>query len=150
MRRLLILAALLATVACQRAPQVASAPATWSDDERQIRAMLEESTAGWNAASLTRHLSLYDSSVTFMTRNGPRPGVEAIRQSFNTTYFVDGKPKQALSFSSVAVRPLGRDAALSTGRFLLSGGGEPDRSGWFTLVWVRTANGWRAVHDHSS
>ena len=41
-------------------------------------------------------------------------------------------------------------AALATGRFLLTGGGEPDQTGWFTLVCVRTGAGWRAVHDHSS
>ena len=35
-------------------------------------------------------------------------------------------------------------------RVLLSGGGEAEKSGWFTLVWVRTPEGWRAVHDHSS
>ena len=42
------------------------------------------------------------------------------------------------------------DAALATARFVLSGGGKPDQSGWFTLVWLRTPAGWRAVHDHSS
>lgn len=39
---------------------------------------------------------------------------------------------------------------LVTGKFLLSGGEEEDQSGWFTLVWVRTPAGWRAIHDHSS
>ncbi len=34
--------------------------------------------------------------------------------------------------------------------FILSGGSEPEQSGWFTLVWVRTPAGWKAVHDHSS
>lgn len=48
------------------------------------------------------------------------------------------------------MRPLGRDAALANGHFLLRGGGLPEQSGWFTLVWLRTAHGWRAVHDHSS
>lgn len=147
MRYLLIA---LALAACTRTASVAPTPETWPADEAAIRAELSSSAGGWNEASLTKHLALYDSSVTFMTRNGPRPGVEPIRQSFNERYFVNGKPKQALSFSNVQVRPLGRDAALSTGRFLLSGGGEPDQSGWFTLVWVRTANGWKAVHDHSS
>jgi ketosteroid isomerase-like protein len=35
-----------------------------------------------------------------------------------------------------------------TGHFVLGGGGAA-RSGWFTLVWVRTATGWRILHDHS-
>jgi hypothetical protein len=29
-------------------------------------------------------------------------------------------------------------------------GSEPDQSGWFTLVWQRTADGWRVIHNHSS
>jgi len=37
-----------------------------------------------------------------------------------------------------------------TGRFALSGGGLPEQSGWFSLVWLQTPAGWRVVHDHSS
>jgi len=44
----------------------------------------------------------------------------------------------------------GANAALMTGRFVLSGGGEPEQSGWFTLVWQHTATGWKVIHDHSS
>jgi hypothetical protein len=55
-----------------------------------------------------------------------------------------------LRMESVAVRRIGTDAALSTGRFVLEGGGLATQSGWFTLVWQRTPAGWKAVHDHSS
>ena len=56
----------------------------------------------------------------------------------------------ALSFDRITVRPLGENHALATGHFLLSGGGEADRSGWFSLTWEKTAAGWQIVHDHSS
>lgn len=128
----------------------APAPAAWSADEAQIRAATAASAAAWNAGDLKGHLAIYVDSVTFMTRNGPRPGVAAIEESFTRTYFNAGRPKQQLRFEQVVVRPLGRDAALETGRFVLSGGGEPDQSGWFSLVWVRTPEGWKVVHDHSS
>jgi ketosteroid isomerase-like protein len=45
---------------------------------------------------------------------------------------------------------LAPDVALSTARCTLSGGGKAETSGWFTLVFKRSAQGWRAVHDHSS
>jgi len=45
---------------------------------------------------------------------------------------------------------LSEQSALVTGRFILSGGTEPEQSGWFTLVWIRTPAGWRAIHDHTS
>ena len=128
----------------------APVPATWTSDEAEIRRLLGESTAAWNRGDLRGHLALYDEGVTFMTRNGPRPGVAAIEESFTRTYFREGQPNQQLRFEQLTVRPLGRDAALANARFVLSGGGAPDQTGWFTLVWMRTADGWRAVHDHSS
>ena len=146
----LVLAVVVAVSCTGMRAGTPAVPATWASDEAAIRALSAESTAAWNRGDLKGHLALYVDSVTFMTRNGPRPGVDAIEQSFTRTYFRDGQPKQQLRFEQMAVRPLGRDAALQTARFVLSGGGEPDQTGWFTLVWMRTANGWRAVHDHSS
>ena len=144
-----LLAALLAA-ACAPPAAPAPTPRSWSADEAEIRARTQASVEGWNRGDLKAHLALYVDTVSFMTREGPRPGVAAVEAAFTRTYFRDGRPKQALRFERLAIRPLGRDAAVETGRFVLSGGGEPEQSGWFTLVWLRTADGWRAVHDHSS
>jgi len=119
-------------------------------DESQILSALQASVEAWNLSDLKGHLAIYDPSVTVMTKNGPRPTIEAIAKSFAQAYFVDGKPKQTLRMESVRVRMLSEQSALVTGRFVLSGGAEPDQSGWFTLVWVHTAVGWRAIHDHTS
>jgi ketosteroid isomerase-like protein len=121
-----------------------------TQDESQILAALQASADAWNRGDLKGHLAIYDPSVTVMTKQGPRPTIEAIEKSFGETYFVDGKPRQSLRMESVSVRALSEQSALVTGRFVLSGGTEPEKSGWFTLVWVRTASGWRAVHDHTS
>jgi uncharacterized protein (TIGR02246 family) len=123
--------------------------ASWAADEAQIRAATTASAEAWNRGDLKGHLSIYVDSVTYMTRSGPRPGVGTIERDFTAAFFNQGMPKQQLRFEQVAVRRLGPDAALETGRFILSGGGQADQSGWFTLVWVRTADGWKAVHDHS-
>ena len=127
-----------------------AAASSWTVDEARIRAMLRASVEAFNRGDLPGHLSIYDPSITFMTRNGPRPGIAPIEAAFREAYFRDGLPKQQLRFEQLAVRPLGADQAMATGRFVLSGGEEPDQTGWFTLVWVRTAAGWRALHDHSS
>lgn len=143
----------LLVIAAACSPPVASVstlPPSWSADVAQIRAATEASAAGWNRGSLKDHLAIYVDTVTFMTANGPRPGVAAVEEAFLAKYFREGRPKQTLSFSQLAIRPLGPNAALETGRFLLSGGGEADQSGWFTLIWMRTPDGWRVVHDHSS
>jgi hypothetical protein len=52
--------------------------------------------------------------------------------------------------AQMQVRPIGPEHALMTGRFILSGAGQPDRSGWFTLVWEWQNGRWRIIHDHSS
>lgn len=122
----------------------------WAADEAEIRSLLQGSADAWNRSDLAGHLAFYDRNVTFMTKDGPRPGVAGIEEAFKKSYFKDGHPAQSLRFEQVAIRPLARDTALATGRFVLYGGGEAEQSGWFTLVWVRDAEGWRAVHDHSS
>ncbi len=141
---------LLAACAAPGAPGASGVPDGWSADEAAIQRALQGSADAWNAADLRGHLGIYVDSVTFMTRNGPRPGVAPIEQAFSQTYWRDGRPIQNLRFEQAVVRPLASGAALQTGRFVLSGGGEPEQSGWFTLVWVRTPAGWRVVHDHSS
>ena len=143
----LALASGLALAGCTTAPPSSDISEA---DRNQIQAALNVSVNGWNDGSLAKHLSLYDPSVTAMTRDGPRPGVAAIEESFRKTYFVGDKPKQALRMERVAIRSLSSDSALMTGRFVLEGGGLPEQSGWFTLVWVRTAVGWKVVHDHTS
>lgn len=132
------------------AAEPAPPPPGWSADEAQIHALSQASADAWNRGDLKGHLAIYVEDMTFMTRTGPRPGVAPLEKAFAEKYFRDGRPKQTLSFDSRTLRRLGPDAVLETGRFVLSGGGEPEQSGWFTLVWVRTPAGWRVLHDHSS
>jgi ketosteroid isomerase-like protein len=133
--------------ACAAVPPAA---ADWPADEAAIRRSLDASVAAFNRGDLAGHLAIYDESVEFMTKDGPRPGIAPIEKSFREHYFRDGKAIRQLQFERLAVRRLTDDAAIATARWLLSGGGEPGQSGWFTLVFLRTASGWRAVHDHSS
>ncbi len=141
---------LLVTVGgCQPADRAPEAP-DWAADEAEIRAALQSSADAWNRGDFKGHLAYYHPAVTFMTSDGPRPGVAAIEKAFSEKYFVNGAPKQQLGFERIEVRPLGADSALATGRFLLSGGGEAEQSGWFTTIWFRTPEGWRTIHDHSS
>ena len=132
---------------------VVAAPAAssdWAADESEIRRQLAASTDAFNHGDLPAHLAIYDASVTFMTKDGPRPGIEPIEKAFRENYFREGKAIQQLRFEALAVRSLGPDVALATARWVLSGGDRPDQSGWFTLVLQRGNAGWRAVHDHSS
>jgi ketosteroid isomerase-like protein len=148
-RVLTIAACVLALCACAGVDSRAH-DTIGTQDDSQMRAAIQASADAWNRGDLKGHVAIYDASVTVMTKSGPRPTIEAIEKSFAQAYFVDGKPKQSLRMENVEIRGLSANSALMTGKFILSGGGLPEQSGWFTLVWVRTATGWRAVHDHTS
>lgn len=147
-RRLLLIG--LFCAACAPPPPSSAPASSWAEDAAQIRAALTESTEAWNRADLRGHLAAYDGSTTFMTGTGPRTGVSSIEEIFLKSFWQEGRPKQRLRFEQMETRALGGDAALSTGHFILSGGGAPDQTGWFSVVWLRTPAGWRIVHDHSS
>ena len=127
-----------------------AAVADWAADEARIRQLLADSTEAFNQGDLAGHLAIYDPGVTFLTKDGPRPGVAPIEKAFRESYFRDGKAIQQLRFEQLAVRPVGADAALATARWVLADGDRAEQSGWFTLVLLRGGGGWRAVHDHSS
>ncbi len=126
------------------------ATSDWRTDEATLMRLLQEAADAFNRGDLPGHLESYDDSVTFMTKNGPRLGVAPIEKAFRESYFKDGMPKQALRFEQMTAQSLSPDVALVTGRFLLSGGTDPDQTGWFTTIWMRTTRGWKVVHDHSS
>jgi uncharacterized protein (TIGR02246 family) len=137
-------------VACLSFTAACGTVSAQNDAMSAIPPALMASAAAWNKADLPGHIGLYTENATFMGGNGPIQGREIVGQSLAKSFWRDGKPKQQLSFDRIQVRPLGDRHALSTGHFVLTGGGEMDRSGWFSLTWEKTAAGWRIIHDHSS
>jgi ketosteroid isomerase-like protein len=146
--RVVAAALVCAVCACRSPANEAAAPA--SDAGTAIPAALKLSADAWNNADLAGHVRPYADAATFMGGNGPIEGRDRVAEGLARSFWRDGKPRQQLSFDRVTVRPLGDRYALSTGHFLLTGGGEADRSGWFSLTWEKTAAGWQILHDHSS
>jgi uncharacterized protein (TIGR02246 family) len=120
-----------------------------SKDEQAIRATLDTTAAGWNKGDLNQYLSAYVPEATEMLSTGPAGGVEAIEKTMKEGFWKTGRPIQTLRYESIVVRMLDKKAALVTGKYVLTGAGRPDRSGWFTTVWMKTKTGWKMVHDHS-
>jgi ketosteroid isomerase-like protein len=119
-------------------------------DAAEVRRKLQSTADAWNRAALAGHVAPYADSAAFMTGRGPMIGRDKIESSLRRGFWRDGKPVQTLRYEHVNVRALGRDHALVTGRFVLTGGGREDASGWFSLVWERGPQGWQEIHDHSS
>jgi uncharacterized protein (TIGR02246 family) len=120
-----------------------------SKDEQAIRATLDSTAVGWNDGDLSKYLAVYVKEATEMLPTGPAGGVEAIEKTMREGFWRNGKPAQTLRYESVVVRMLGKNNALVTGKYVLSGANRPDRSAWFTTVWTKTKDGWKMIHDHS-
>ncbi len=117
--------------------------------EADIKAILDITAVGWNTGDLSKYLFPYVPDATEMLSTGPTGGVDAIEKTMKEGFWKTGRPIQQLRYENVVVRMLGKENALVTGKFVLSGADRPDRTGWFTTVWVKTKQGWRMIHDHS-
>ena len=140
-------AVVLSTAGCRKASERDAIPIP-SELSGLIRT-LQASTADWNQGNLDGFVAPYDDSCTFMSRSGP-VGKIRMQENYRKTYFKNGHPEQALRFENLSVRPLRSLHALMIGRYVVSGGGQPEHNGWFTLVWTKTDQGWKILHDHSS
>jgi len=126
--------------------------AAWAQHD-EIRAVMSDSEAAWNHGDLETFASYYEDSpnTTFVGKQVTHGGVAAILERYQRSYPTP-EAMGTLHFSEIAVRPLGADYALVTGKFELhrtaAGGG--DTSGRYTLVMHRSAKGWRIIHDHTS
>jgi ketosteroid isomerase-like protein len=110
---------------------------------------LHATAQAWNTGDLEAFVAPYAETSTYMTAAGPI-GKAAMLARYRTRYFTGSRPDQQVRFEEVVVRPLGDGHSLMTGRYVLTGGGKPEQTGRFTLVWAKLAEGWRIVHDHSS
>ncbi len=137
---LLFVLAVAAACASSRPPR---------DPSGEIAGRIRESADAWNRGDLAAFVADYDDSATFVTSKG-LIGKEEMARHYAEKYFHGGKPDQTLRFEEIRVRILGDGVALATGRWAVSGGGKPEQSGWFSLVWKKVPDGWRIVHDHSS
>ncbi len=144
----------LATAGCTGGGAVRTAPPPVAAASEAIPGQLERSAEAWNRGDLDGFLEpyLHDGRVSFVGSSGLVRGYEALRNTYAQGYWKNGPPRTKLTFEGIDVTPTGTDAALAVGRYVLTDpvtGSEADR-GIFSLTWIRTGEGWRILHDHSS
>ena len=122
------------------------------DAEEGVRAVLEEQAEAWNRGSISGYMEGYARSDTLRFASGGDVwyGWDRTMTRYQASYADEGQ-MGTLSFTDVDVWPLSPDHAVVFGRW------ELDRSesfantgGLFTLVFERSPEGWRIVHDHTS
>ena len=114
-----------------------------------LRAVLDAQVAAWNRCDIEGYMDGYERSphIVFISGDRVTHGWQTVLERYKRSY--DTREKMGvLTFSDVQITILGKDAALVFGRWQLRAKGEP--RGRFTLLFKKTKNGWRIVHDHTS
>jgi beta-aspartyl-peptidase (threonine type) len=118
-----------------------------------VRAVLEAQVSAWNRGDLPGFMATYwtDDRLTFASGGTLTRGWQATLDRYRKRYQEGGQEMGTLTFSELAVEPLGESAAWVRGRYGLVFTRSDDRpTGLFTLVLRKLPEGWRIVHDHTS
>jgi uncharacterized protein (TIGR02246 family) len=136
----------------------AVALAQTSKDKTAIEQVLHDQEAAWNRGDIDTFMHGYkDAPDTTFIGKTLRQGYRPILENYKTRYGTN-EAMGKLDFSELAVRMLGKDYAVVTGKYHLArtegGGGEA--SGVFSLIFEREGKGerepdaWRIILDHTS
>lgn len=117
---------------------------------KAVRAVLDAQVAAWNRGDIDAFMSGYEQSAqtVFISGDTLTRGWQTVLDRYKKNY--DSRDKMGtLAFTDLEIKPLSEFYAVATGRFQLTRA-EDMPHGRFTLIFRRTATGWRIVHDHTS
>ncbi|MFO0013159.1 MAG: YybH family protein [Planctomycetota bacterium] len=120
-----------------------------TDDSETMHAILNRQAEAWNRGDIEAFMGAYWKSpeLTFSSGGETTRGWDDTLARYRKRY-PDTAAMGKLAFSALETQMLGRDAALTLGRWELKRQ-EPAR-GNFSLVWRKVDGTWRIIHDHSS
>lgn len=149
MRKIWIVAGLLAGITLSAASQV---PPAQTAAEKTIRATMNAQVVAWNAGDIDGFMKAYeDSPKTTFIGHTVRHGYAEILANYKNKYS-DKAKMGTLTFTNVEVRMLSATNAVVTGNYKLDfpDTGATEQEGIFSLVWVKTTQGWKIILDHTS
>ena len=122
----------------------------------QIRAVIRAQQEAWNRGDIDGFMNGYargslqsgSDSTTFVSEDTVTRGWQTVRDRYKKKYS-DREKMGTLTFSDLEITPLANDAAIALGRWKLKRA-KDEPHGRFTLIFRRTSDGWRIVHDHTS
>lgn len=120
--------------------------------EGDIRSVIEAQQAAWNRGDVDGFMASYEASdaTTFVGATVTH-GYQQVLENYHRRYPTRAKMGQ-LAFSELEVKLLGADYASVIGKWHLTrtadAGG--DVGGIFTLLFRKTAGGWKIILDHTS
>jgi ketosteroid isomerase-like protein len=115
-----------------------------------IRAVLDAQVAAWNRGDIEGFMEGYWRSpeTVFVSGDTITHGWQTVLDRYRKGYSTREK-MGTLAFSDLDIKLISKDAALATGRWQLQRAQDTPH-GRFTLIFRKTKEGWRIVHDHTS
>lgn len=118
--------------------------------EAEIRALLERQSGAWNEGDLVRFVADYLDSprMRFVSGGSVRYGAGDVLDRYRRNY-PDRAAMGMLTFTDLDVRVLSDEYVFVFGRYNLERENDAP-TGFFTLLFERTGDGWKISHDHTS
>jgi len=122
-------------------------------DRRAIEAVLADQAVAWNSGDLAGFMAAYEQSEALVFTSGAevRRGWQETHDRYVARYGGAGAKSDMgkLVFEVLEIRGLGEGGAIVLGTWTLT---ETPKAGAgvFSLGMLRTSEGWRIVHDHTS
>ena len=116
----------------------------------EIRDVLRAQQEAWNRGDIDGFMNGYAraESTVFVSGDEVRRGWQTVRDRYLSKYN-DRAKMGTLTFSDLEIEQLGPDSAVALGRWELKREND-NPHGRFTLIFRKTPDGWRIVHDHTS
>ncbi|HKR59546.1 MAG TPA: nuclear transport factor 2 family protein [Pyrinomonadaceae bacterium] len=115
-----------------------------------VRAVIDAQRDAWNRGDVAGYMDGYERSadITFISGDNLSRGWQTVSDRYQKNY--NSREKMGtLTFSDLETIILSNDAVMVLGRWHLQRTNDQPH-GRFTLIFRKTKQGWRVVHDHTS
>jgi len=114
-----------------------------------IRAVLDAQRDAWNRGDVEGYMDGYSRADTVMVSGDSiTRGWQTVLDRYKRNYSSREK-MGTLTFSDLEITVTSKDSAVVLGRWHLQRAGD-EPHGRFTLIFRKTKEGWKIVHDHTS
>jgi len=116
-----------------------------------VHAVLDAQVAAWNQGDIEGFMDGYarEETTTFVSADSVTRGWQTVLERYRKSY--DSRERMGtLRFDELDLKPLSEFYFMATGRWQLTLSNGETPHGRFTLIFRKTIDGWRIIHDHTS